>query len=88
MTIWVVPLQAARSAGGVQPYGGGGVSWQGGCGGGTGGIALCAQQPGLAATDRDVPGGGHRAGGSGDGLRATAGQRPAVAGVEGLPERV
>ena len=38
------------------------------------GLALRPQQPRLAAADRDVPGGRHRAGRSGDGLRATAWQ--------------
>lgn len=33
-----------------------------------GGVALCAQQPRLAAVDRDVPSGRHGAGGPGDNL--------------------
>jgi len=36
--------------------------WQGGGGCGAGGLALCSQQPRLAAADRDVPGCRHRAG--------------------------
>ena len=40
----------------------------------TRGLALRPQQPGLAATDRDVPRGRHGAGRSGDDLRAPARQ--------------
>ena len=45
------------------------------------GLALRPQQPGLAATDRDVPRRRHRADRSGDDLCAPPGQRPAVCSV-------
>ena len=44
-----------------------------------GGLALCSQQPRLAAADRDVPGCRHRAGRPGDDL-FTASRRRSVAG--------
>src|SRR6516165_7506518 len=39
------------------------------------GLAVCPQQPGLTATDRDVPRGRYRAGRSGNGLCASSWQR-------------
>ena len=47
---------------------------QGRGGSGLGGLAVCPQQPRLAAADRDVPRGRHGSRRPGDGLRAASGQ--------------
>jgi hypothetical protein len=47
------------------------------------GLSLCSQQPGLAATHRDVPRRRHRPDRSGDGLRAPSRQRSASARSQG-----
>jgi hypothetical protein len=49
---------------------------------------FCRLQPGLATTDRDVPGGRYRADRSGSSVRAAPGQRPALARPQGEPQRV
>ena len=85
--IEVIDDDLGRSAaGGVQRAGfermvARGVPRQGRRGRGARGLALCPQQPGLAATDRDVPRGRHRADRSGDGLCAPSWQRSAAARI-------
>ena len=87
MTILAVPRPAA-SARRLRTDGGPGLPWQGWRGRCARGLALCPQQPGLAATDRDVPRRRHRADRSGDDLCATPGQRSASARIEGKSQRV
>ena len=52
------------------------------------GVALCSQQPRLAATDRDVPCGGYGACRPGDGLCSAGRQRPPAARPQREPQRV
>jgi hypothetical protein len=49
---------------------------------------LRPQQPGLAATHRDVPGRRHRPDRPGDRICSTPEQRPFASGAEGKPQRV
>jgi hypothetical protein len=51
-----------RRTGRLRPDGRRGLPGQSRCGRGAGSVALCPQQPRLAAADRDVPGRRHRAG--------------------------
>ena len=73
---------------GVRAHGLGGLPGQGGRRGRPGGLAVRAQQPGVAATDGGLPDRRHRPDRPGNGLRAPAKQRSAPVGPEGQPERV
>ena len=52
------------------------------------GLAVCAQQPRMAAAGGGLPLGRHAADRPGRGLRAAAEQRPSAAGAEGESERI